>query len=131
MENVLNSLGLNEPSNTEMPVEESNYILKKNSSKSISHNEYAAGELFAGMNTQDWSFHDFMVKLISVFMSIAKKEGKPKTDQRVLDIIKSSLLIFSDSVAPKRDDRSSNAALLSTIYGFVSKYIENMEGDNQ
>lgn len=131
MENVLNSLGLNEPSNIETPVEEFGYILKKNPSKSISHNEYAAGELFAGMNAQNWSFHDFMVKLISVFASMAKKEGKPKVDQRVLDIIKSSLLIFSDSVAPKRDDRSSNAALLSTIYGFVSKYIENMEGNNQ
>lgn len=119
MENVLSSLNLE--------AEQSDSTSQKKDSKwnlINLKNKYDSGALLAGMGDSEGSVHDFIMKLSNVFATIAKTRQKA-VDQKLLDLIKTSLLIYLDSLNIKKDNIKENAEIISMIHGFIDQFVEN------
>ena len=118
MENVLSSLQFETVS--EQPVQ------KKNTKWNLIDlkNKYDSGALLAGMGDSEGSVQDFIVKLSNVFSTIAKSRQKV-VDQKLLDLVKTSLLLYLDFLNIKKDNIKDNAEIISTIHGFINQFVEN------
>lgn len=93
-------------------------------------NNYDAGCMLAGMGDGEGSFHDFIMKFSSVLSTISKTRQK-KPDQKILDLVKISLLIYLDSLDIKKDAIKDNASILSTIHGFVDQFVSNAKYESR
>lgn len=118
MENVLSSLQFETES--EQPTN------KKDTKWNLIdlRNKYDSGALLAGMGDSEGSVQDFIIKLSNVFSTIAKSRQKV-IDQKLLDLVKTSLLLYLDSLNIKKDNIKDNAEIISTIHGFVNQFVEN------
>ena len=87
MENVLSSLQFETES--EQPTN------KKDTKWNLIdlRNKYDSGALLAGMGDSEGSVQDFIIKLSNVFSTIAKSRQKV-IDQKLLDLVKTSLLLY-------------------------------------
>ena len=118
MENVLSSL--------QFEIESEQSTKKKDTKWNLIdlRNKYDSGALLAGMGDSEGSVQDFIVKLSNVFSIIAKSRQKV-VDQKLLDLVKTSLLLYLDSLNVKKDNIKDNAEIISTIHGFVNQFVEN------
>lgn len=117
MENVLSSLQF------ESDIKQSDQNKTKWNLNDLK-NKYDSGALLAGMGDGEGSVHDFIIKLSNVFSMIARSRQKT-TDQKLLDLVKTSLLLYLDSLNIKKDNIKDNAEIISTIHGFINQFVEN------
>lgn len=127
MENVIDSLFTTQ-TNPPQQITATSQI--PNIQKTLFKNNYAMGELYAGMESDGGSVYNFITKFINVLLAISKDDEKKRVDDRLMSIIKSSLLMYVDQVIPSKTDKEKNAQFIATMVGFVNRFAENANVGN-
>lgn len=127
MENVVDSLF---GTQQEEPKNQQRQIL--DIQKTLFGNDYAVGELYAGMESDGGSIYNFMTKFVDVLLAISKAGEKKRVDDKLMSIIKASLLMYVDQVTTGKTDKEKNLKFIATMTGFVNRFAENSNsGNNQ